>query len=114
MPPLVIYLTLAVLLVAVLLLVTGRLSPRAPSAAKGRPYESGVSEPISTETRWPVRYALLAMLFLIFDVETLFFFPWAVVLRDLGWGGIVAILSFFVVLGAGYIYARQRGALDWR
>jgi len=113
-PSLVIYLTLAVLLVAALLLVTGRLSPRAPSAAKGRPYESGVSEPISTETRWPVRFALLAMLFLIFDVEALFFYPWAVILRDLGWGGIVSILSFFVVLGVGYIYARQRGALDWR
>jgi NADH-quinone oxidoreductase subunit A len=113
-PSLVIYLTLAVLLVALLLLLTGRLSPRVPSAAKGRPYESGVSEPITTQTRWPVRYALLGMLFLVFDVEALFFFPWAVVLRDLGWGGITAILSFFVVLGAGYIYARQRGALEWR
>jgi NADH-quinone oxidoreductase subunit A len=113
-PPLVIYLTLAVLIVAALLLVTGRLSPRVPSTAKGRPYESGVSEPITTQTRWPVRFALVGMLFLIFDVEALFFYPWAVVLRDLGWGGILAILSFFVVLGAGYVYARQRGALDWR
>jgi NADH-quinone oxidoreductase subunit A len=114
MPSLVVYLTLAVLLVAALLLVTGRLSPYLPSLAKGRPYESGVSEPITTQTRWPVRFALLGMLFLIFDVEALFFYPWAVVLRDLGWGGILAILSFFVVLGAGYVYARQRGALDWR
>ena len=113
-PPVVTYLTLAVLLVAALLLITGRLSPYLPSSAKGRPYESGVSEPIVTRTRWPVRYALVGMLFLIFDVEALFFYPWAVVLRDLGWGGIVAILSFFVVLGAGYVYARQRGALDWR
>jgi NADH-quinone oxidoreductase subunit A len=111
---LVTYLAIAVLLVAALLLVTGRLSPRIPSSAKGRPYESGVSEPISTQTRWPVRFALVGMLFLIFDVEALFFYPWAVVLRDLGWGGIVAVLSFFVVLGVGYIYARQRGALDWR
>ncbi len=114
MPTLVIYLTLAVLLVALLLLLTGRLSPHLPSAAKARPYESGVSEPITTQTRWPVRYALVAMLFLIFDVEALFFFPWAVVLRDLGWMGILAIVSFFVVLGAGYVYARERGALDWR
>jgi NADH-quinone oxidoreductase subunit A len=113
-PSLVVYLTLAVLLVAALLLVTGRFSPRLPNAAKARPYESGVSEPITTQTRWPVRYALLGMLFLIFDVETLFFYPWAVVLRDLGWGGILAIASFFVVLGAGYVYARERGALDWR
>jgi NADH-quinone oxidoreductase subunit A len=114
MPTLVIYLTLAILLVALLLLLTGRLSPHLPSAAKARPYESGVSEPITTQTRWPVRYALVAMLFLIFDVEALFFFPWAVVLRDLGWTGILAVVSFFVVLGGGYVYARERGALDWR
>jgi NADH-quinone oxidoreductase subunit A len=113
-PPLVTYLALTVLLVAALLLVTGRLSPSMPNSAKGRPYESGVSEPISTQTRWPVRFALLGMLFLIFDVEALFFYPWAVILRDLRWDGIVAVLSFFVVLGVGYLYARARGALDWQ
>src|SRR5919205_652346 len=113
-PPLVIYLVLAVLLVAALLLVTGRLSPSLPSSAKARPYESGVSEPISTETRWPVRFALVGMLFLVFDVEALFFYPWAVVLRELGWNGILAVVSFFVVLGVGYLYARSRGALEWR
>jgi NADH-quinone oxidoreductase subunit A len=115
LPPLVIYLAIAILLVAALLLLTGRLSPSLPSSAKSRPYESGVSEPISTQTRWPVRFALVGMLFLIFDVESLFFYPWAVVLRDLGgWGGIVKVLSFFVVLGVGYAYARARGALDWQ
>jgi NADH-quinone oxidoreductase subunit A len=113
-PPLVTYLAIAVLLVAALLLVTGRLSPSVPNEAKGRPYESGVSEPISTQTRWPVRFALVGMLFLIFDVEALFFYPWAVILRDLQWSGIVAVLSFFVVLGVGYIYARARGALEWQ
>jgi NADH-quinone oxidoreductase subunit A len=113
-PALATYLALAVLLVTALLLLTGKLSPKLPSSAKGRPYESGVSEPISTETRWPVRFALVAMLFLIFDVEALFFYPWAVVLRDLGWGGVVAILSFLIVLGVGYVYARSRGALEWR
>ena len=107
------YLGVAILLVAALLLLTGRLSPSLPSSAKGRPYESGVSEPISTQTRWPVRFALVGMLFLIFDVEALFFYPWAVVLRELGWGGIVKVLGFFVVLGVGYLYARARGALDW-
>jgi NADH-quinone oxidoreductase subunit A len=113
-PPLATYLALAVILVAALLLLTGRLSPRARSAAKERPYESGVSEPISTETRWPVRFALVGMLFLIFDVEALFFFPWAVILRQLGWSGLLAVLSFFIVLGVGYLYARARGALEWR
>jgi NADH-quinone oxidoreductase subunit A len=113
-PPLVTYLAIAVLLVAALLLVTGRLSPNLPNSAKGRPYESGVSEPISTQTRWPVRFALVGMLFLIFDVEALFFYPWAVVLRELGWPGILAVVSFFVVLGVGYVYARARGALNWQ
>src|SRR3954451_23982158 len=109
-----IYLGLAALLAAGLVFVSGKLSPRHPSAAKSRPYECGVPEPISTQTRWPVRFALVAMLFLIFDVEALFFYPWAVILRDLGWNGILAVLSFFVVLGVGYLYARSRGALEWR
>ncbi len=113
-PPLVTYLGLVVIAVAALVLLTGILSPRRPSAAKARPYESGVSEPITTQTRWPVRFALVGMLFLIFDVEALFFYPWAVILRELGWGGILAVASFFVVLVAGYGYARSRGALEWR
>ena len=115
MPPaLATYLTLAILIVAAMVLLTGRLAPRSPNAAKERPYESGVSEPISTVTRWPVRYALVGMLFLIFDVEALFFYPWAVILRELSWNGILYVLSFFVVLGVGYLYARSRGALAWR
>ena len=113
-PPLVTYLAIAILLAAGLLLVTGRLSPSAPSSAKSRPYESGVSDPVTTQTRWPVRFALVGMLFLIFDVEALFFYPWAVVLRELGWTGIELVVSFFIVLGVGYLYARARGALDWR
>lgn len=113
-PSLVIYLALATALAAVLVVLTGVLSPRNPSEAKARPYESGVSEPMDTQTRWPIRYALLGMLFLVFDVEALFFYPWAVVLRELGWFGLGAVASFFVVLGVGYLYARARGALEWR
>jgi len=113
-PPLATYLILAAAIAAVLVLVTGRLSPSNPSVAKSLPYESGVSDPFSSLTRWPVRYALMGMLFLIFDVEALFFYPWAVTLRQLGWGGLVAALTFFLVLGVGYLYARARGALEWR
>ena len=113
-PSLAIYLALTVLAAVVLSLLVGTLSPKKPNEAKARPYESGVSEPISTQTRWPVRFALVAMLFLIFDVEALFFYPWAVILRELGWNGILAVTSFFVVLGVGYLYARSRGALEWR
>ena len=109
-----IYLGLVAALAGILVLISGKLSPSKPSEVKARPYECGVSEPIRTETRWPVRFALVAMLFLVFDVEALFFYPWAVLVRELRGFGLLAMGSFFVVLGAGYIYARARGALKWR
>ncbi|HEU0167327.1 MAG TPA: NADH-quinone oxidoreductase subunit A [Chloroflexota bacterium] len=109
-----IYLGLAGLLALVLIFISGRLSPVQPSAAKLQPYECGISEPTPTETRWPVRFALVAMLFLIFDVEALFLYPWAVLMHSLRWTGIGVVASFFVILGAGYAYARSRGALQWR
>src|SRR5437762_13365161 len=109
-----VYLGLAALLATGLVFISGKLSPRKPSAAKSRPYECGVSEPISTQTRWPVRFALVGMLFLVFDVEALFLYPWAVLLRELRVYGLLAMGSFFVVLGAGYLYARSRGALERR
>lgn len=113
-PSLAVYLGLAALLVAALVLISGRLAPRNPSEAKSRPYECGVSEPQPTVTRWPVHFALVAMLFLIFDVEALFFYPWAMLLRELGWLGVAAMGSFFAVLGVGFLYARSRGAFKWR
>ena len=61
-----------------------------------------------------MRFALVAMLFLVFDVEGLFLYPWAVLMRELSWTGIWVMISFFLVLGGGYVYARGRGALEWR
>ncbi|HLG71562.1 MAG TPA: NADH-quinone oxidoreductase subunit A [Chloroflexota bacterium] len=109
-----IYLGLAGLLAIVLIFISGKLSPSKPTASKLQPYECGISEPTPTEARWPVRFALVAMLFLVFDVEALFLYPWAVLMRQLSWAGIGVIASFFVILGVGYIYARSRGALEWR
>jgi NADH-quinone oxidoreductase subunit A len=109
-----IYLGLAGLLAVILILISGKLSPRNPIASKLQPYECGISEPTPTEARWPVRFALVAMLFLVFDVEAVFLYPWAVLMRQMSWNGIWVILSFFVILGVGYVYARQRGALEWR
>jgi NADH-quinone oxidoreductase subunit A len=111
---LLVYLALTTAIVIALVAISGRLAPHHPSAAKARPYECGVSEPQTTETRWPIRFALVAMLFLVFDVEALFFYPWAVLARELRWNGLVAMGGFFAVLGVGYIYARARGALNWR
>jgi NADH-quinone oxidoreductase subunit A len=108
------YAAVAFGLVSVLLLIAGQLSPSKPSPMKQKSYECGVSEPQKTEARWPIRFALVAMLFLIFDVEGLFFYPWAVQIRELKWHGLMAMGSFFAVLGVGYVYARGRGALQWK
>ncbi len=109
-----IYLAVAATIAGACVLLAGRLSPLKPSLTKQQPYECGVSEPQPTQARWPVRFALVAMLFLAFDVEGLFFYPWAVQIRELRWHGLLAMGSFFVVLGVGYVYARGRGALKWK
>ena len=109
-----VYLSVALGIVVVFTALAGRFSPLNPTATKSKPYECGVSEAQPTQARWPVRFALVAMLFLVFDVESLFFYPWAVQIRELKWNGLLAMGSFFVVLGVGYAYARARGALKWR
>jgi NADH-quinone oxidoreductase subunit A len=109
-----VYLGVAAAIVAAFTLLAGRLSPLKPTPTKMKPYECGVSEAQPTQARWPVRFALVAMLFLVFDVEGLFFYPWAVQIRELKWNGLLAMGSFFAVLGVGYIYARGRGALKWK
>jgi NADH-quinone oxidoreductase subunit A len=109
-----IYLGVAAAIATVFTLLAGRLAPLKPTKTKMKPYECGVSEDQPTQARWPVRFALVAMLFLVFDVEGLFFYPWAVQIRELKWTGLLAMGSFFAVLGIGYIYARGRGALKWK
>jgi NADH-quinone oxidoreductase subunit A len=109
------YWAMAFAIVALLSFVSGRFAPKsAGGAARDKPYECGVSEPVPTEARWPVRFALVAMLFLVFDVEAVFLYPWALLVRELGWAGLGAMSTFFVVLGVGYLYARGRNALTWR
>ena len=81
---------------------------------KQMPYESGMDPFGDAHQRYDVKFYLIAILFLVFDVELLFLYPWAVLVRSLGWTGIGVMASFFVVLGAGYGYARSRGALEWR
>jgi|SRR6185437_5336449 NADH-quinone oxidoreductase subunit A len=108
------YLGIALVLVTAFTALAGRLAPLKPTPTKRKPYECGVSEAQPTQARWPVRFALVAMLFLVFDVESLFFYPWAVQIRELHWNGLLAMGSFFVVLFGGYLYARGRNALKWK
>ncbi len=111
-----VYICLAAAIVAVIVAISGSLSPSRPSAAKSRPYECGVSEMESTQHRWPVRFALVAMLFLIFDVETIFLLPWAIIFMgdDFSFTKF-ALIEMFVFIGiliVGYYYAWRKGALE--
>ena len=87
---------------------------RRPNAVKAEPYESGIA-PTTTafDTRFSVRYFLIAVLFVVFDVETIFLFPWAVLFHRLGLFGLVEMLIFLVILVLGYFYVLKRQALDW-
>jgi NADH-quinone oxidoreductase subunit A len=101
-------------LVALIAIGLGELfGPRKKSAAKSMPYESGMS-PIGAGTRrMPVRFYLIAVLFILFDIEVVFFLPWAVVFRQLGWFGLIEMAIFIVILLVGYVYAWKKGALEW-
>ncbi|MEE9600004.1 MAG: NADH-quinone oxidoreductase subunit A [Anaerolineales bacterium] len=113
------YLPIAILVilsaaVAVIVIVLGHsFGPRRPSEAKGMAYESGM-DPIGPGTRqMPVRFYLIAVLFILFDIEVIFFLPWAVVFKRLGLFGLIEMLVFIIILLVGYVYAWKKGALEW-
>jgi len=99
---------------AIALVGVGHLfGPRRPTERKNNPYESGMN-PIGPGTRRiPVRFYMVAVLFILFDIEVIFFLPYAVVLRSLGWFGLIEMFVFMVILLVGYIYAWKKGALEW-
>lgn len=112
--PIFVHLTLAVLLTALLLGVHAVLGRRRPQAGKAEPYESGVWPIGSARERVPIRYYLIAMLFLLFDIEAVFLYPWAAVARELRIFGLVEVLTFVGVLFLGYLYAWKRRVLEWQ
>jgi NADH-quinone oxidoreductase subunit A len=89
------------------------LGPRKRHPVKDSPFECGLPSEGCDHSAVPVRFYVMAMLFIIFDVELAFLFPWAVVFRSLGFFGFLEMLMFFVVVGAGFIYAWKIGALQW-
>ena len=89
------------------------LSPSRPTPVKSTPYESGMPPLGDTRERFSVKFYLIAMLFIIFDIETVFMIPWGVTFRQLGLFGLVEMLVFIVILLVGYVYAWKRGALEW-
>jgi NADH-quinone oxidoreductase subunit A len=93
--------------------VTRLLGPRNPSAIKSAPFESG-SDPVgSARERFSVKFYMVALLFIIFDVEAVFIYPWAILLQELGWGALITMTLFMATLVVGLIYVWKKGALEW-
>ena len=89
------------------------LGPRRPDKAKNSPYECGFEAFEDARMKFDVRYYLVAILFILFDLEIAFLLPWAVALRDVGGAGFAAVLIFLTVLVVGFVYEWKKGALDW-
>ena len=104
----------AIALVAVALGIANAISPRSFNPQKGEAYECGIPTRGKSWMQFKVGYYLFAILFLMFDVETVFLFPWAVVVQDLGIDVLVSIIFFLVILVLGLAYAWRKGALEWK
>lgn len=104
---------LAVLFAVISLVASRLLAPRRPTDAKLAPYECGIVPGQDQPQRFPVRFFLVAMIFIIFDIEIIFLFPWATVFRELGLFGLVAVLIFAFAVFESFVYLIGNGVLDW-
>ena len=89
------------------------LGPRKPTPEKQAPYECGVPPVGDARERQSVKFYLVAMIFLLFDIEVAFLYPWAVAFRGLGMMGFIQVVTFFALLTTGYVYVWRKGVLDW-
>ena len=111
--PILILLVLALAFAGVSILAPRMLAPSKPTAAKSAPYECGIVPSREPAERFPVRFYLVAMIFIIFDIEIIFLYPWAVVYRSLRAFGLVEMLIFAVAVFVSFMYLISNGALDW-
>ena len=111
--PILVFLAIALVLGGVLLSLGFLLGPRRPDAAKTSPYECGFEAFEDSRMKFDVRYYLVAILFIIFDLEIAFLFPWAVSLDAIGGFGLLAMAVFLLILVVGFVYEWKRGALEW-
>lgn len=96
------------------ILVAGLVTKGTKNAAKEEPYECGIPTTGKTWVQLNVGYYLFALVFLVFDVELIFIFPWAVVAKSAGWIALAEIVIFFFILFMGFLYAHKKGALKWK
>ena len=111
--PIFLFVGVIVILLPLTLLAAKLVRPDNPHKTKLMPYECGIDPIDDARGRYTVRYYIIAILFVVFDVETIFLFPWAVKFKFLGVFGFVEILIFLVILVAGYIWVWKKGALEW-
>ena len=104
---------LAVLFAALSFVASAILAPKRPTPAKEAPYECGIVPTREPVERFPVRFYLVAMIFIVFDIEIIFLYPYAVANKFLGLFGLVEIILFIVTVFAAYAYVWRRGGLDW-
>ncbi len=111
--PILIFMVIGLLFGGAMLAIGFVLAPRRPDSEKLSPYECGFEAFEDSRMKFDVRYYLVAILFIIFDLEIAFLFPWAVVLREVGMLGFWAMMLFLAILVIGFIYEWKRGALQW-
>lgn len=104
---------LAVLIAGGMVIATSILGPKRNFADKMEPFECGESPIVSPHQRFSVKFYLIAVLFILFDVEVVFLFPWAILFKKLGMFGLIEMLVFLLILGVGLVYVWKRGGLDW-
>jgi NADH-quinone oxidoreductase subunit A len=111
--PFIVMLLIGVVFGASNIVLSEILGPRRPNKTKMSTYESGMEPVKSARERFTVKFYLVAMLFILFDIEIVFMYPWAVQFRELGMYGFTAMILFMVLLFAGYLYVVKKGALKW-
>ena len=113
--PILIYAVVAVALSAIAVLMPNLFGPKRPSEVKLAPYESGKLPIGPARRRFPIQYYLFAVLFIVFDIEIVFLFPWAAVFKDLAprWMGLVEAVFFVLILVLGLVYVWKKGGLEW-
>ena len=111
--PILLMLGLATLFAVASIFIASKVGPRNPTPAKVAPYECGIVPERAPRERFPVKFYLIAMLFIIFDVEVIFFYPFAVIFRELGLFGLAEMGMFVALLLVAYFYIWRAGGLDW-
>ena len=111
--PLLVLFAIAGIVVITLLFIAQNVGPKSPNPVKAEPFESGNPPKGDAHIRFSVRFYLVAMLFLIFDIEVVFLYPWAIYLRNLGVFGLIEMGIFLAILVVGFLYVWKKGALEW-